>query len=167
MLRRTFFKSSIALSVGLIAWRQGVLVPAEKIKQKLSEFGFLKKRDIALLKTALPAVLPFKKWQVEELSLFAAGLNQTIELMQPNVQNEVRQLFDLFHIKPFLWWMGITSIETASPASFMQMLAKMKKSRVPDLRAASMAFNELVCAVYYASPNTDTELGYHAPTELL
>ncbi len=167
MQRRTFFKASIALSVGLIAWRQGVLVPAKEQSQKISEFTFLEKRDIILMTALLPSLLPFKQWPIEEIAKMSQDLDRTLSFMTRSTQEEIRQLFDLFHLKPFLWWHGVSRLERANPVDISKLLERMANSRLSDFRAASAALNELLCGVYYASPSTDLELSYAPPLDLI
>lgn len=165
--RRTFFKSTIALSVGLIVWRQGVLVPAKKITQKINEFSRLEKPDVVLVSKLLPAMLPFKQWDVANISLYCHDLDQTISLMPAHTQNEIRQLFDLFHLRPFLWLFGFSSLQAMSDSDLLLLLEKMSNSRLSDFKMAAAAIGEIVCGVYYSSPLTDAELSYAPPSELL
>tara|TARA_R110002049_G_scaffold279128_3_gene458033 strand:- start:53 stop:556 length:504 start_codon:yes stop_codon:yes gene_type:complete len=165
--RRTFFKASFTLAAVLIAWRQGVLVPAEKIRSKIAEFEFLNRKDIQLLQYFLPVVLPFQKWTVEEVSSFSSRLDMTISLMTPKVQGDIRQLFDLFDLKPVVWFYGLASIESASVQKRSQLLSSLKKSRLKDFRAAANGFCELLSAVHYSNPDSYKDLGYEAPLELL
>lgn len=167
MQRRTFFKSSLTLAALLITWRQGVLVPAAKIAGRIKEFHFLEKPDILLLQKMLPIILPFYKWNVEELASFSSRLDQTIYLTTKPVKSEVRQLFDLFHIKPFLWMNGIYSLEKANKEQLESLISSMKHSRLKDLKAAGNGFCELMSSVYYADPKTYKDLSYEAPLELL
>lgn len=165
--RRTFFKSSAALAVTLLAWRQGVLVPARETQHKISEFHFLTKPDIELLRLLLPTLLPFKEWDVAAISEFAPQLDATVTLMEPSVASDVRTLFDLFQLTPVRLWFGLPAIQVATPAQMEQALNKMQTSRLPDLRAAAMAFNEIICGVYYSNPATDAEIAYTPPLDLL
>ncbi len=167
MQRRTFFKASFTLAAVLIAWRQGVLIPAEKIRDKLPEFVFINKKDILILKQFLPVVLPFHAWSIEDVSSFASRLDGTINLMTPKVRDDIRQLFDLFSIKPVLWFYGVSSLESASILKRSQFLSSLKSSKLKDIRAAGNGFCELLSAVYYSNPDSYKDLGYEAPVELL
>lgn len=167
MQRRTFFKSSLTLAALLITWRRGVLVPAAKIAGRIKEFHFLEKPDILLLQKMVPIILPFNKWSVEEVASFSSRLDQTIYLTTKPIKSEVRQLFDLFHIKPFLWMNGIYHLEKANKEQLESLISSMKHSRLKDLKAAGNGFCELMSSVYYADPNTYKDLSYEAPLGLL
>ncbi len=151
----------------LITWRQGVLVPAAKIAGRIKEFHFLEKPDILLLQKMLPTLLPIQDWSVEEVARFSSRLDETIYLTTKPVTAEVRQLFDLFHVKPFLWMNGIYSLEKANNAQLESLIFSMKNSRLKDLKAAGNGFCELLSGVYYADPKTYKDLDYAPPLELL
>ncbi len=155
------------MSVGLIAWRQGVLVPASQQSQKISEFSFLEKRDVVLITALLPALLPFKKWPLEDTALMCQDLDRTISFMTKSTKSEIRQLFDLFHLKPFLWWHGARSLDQISAVDMSKLITSMTSSRLSDFKMAAAALNEIICGVYYANPQTDRELSYAPPLELV
>ena len=115
----------------------------------------------------LPIILPFNKWSVEEVASFSSRLDETIHLTTKPVRGEIRQLFDLFHVKPFLWMNGIYHLETANKEQLESLIFSMKKSRLKDLKAAGNGFCELLGSVYYADPKTYKDLSYEAPLELL
>lgn len=165
--RRTFFKSSVALAAALIAWRQGVLVPAQNQAKKIEVFHFLNREDVELLSVVLPCLLPFRNWDVATLAHFCARFDGTISHMEVEVQKEIRQLFDIFYIAPMRWWLKLPAIKKITPAQMEQALEKLQSSRLPDFRAIALGLNELVCGVYYSDPAVESELDYAPPTELL
>lgn len=150
-----------------MVWRQGVLVPARKQQQKISDFSFLEQRDISFLRICVPALLSFRKWELESFSSYLTRLDGTVTLMEPFVRNELRQLFDLFHFVPIKWWLGLGEWERVSEETLLHALTKLQNSRVSDLRAASLGLNELINSIYYSDPNNYHELNYAAPVELL
>jgi len=165
--RRTFFKSSAALAVMLIAWRQGVVVPARKITNRLSEFLFLERSDIPLVYALAESLLPFKEWTTQSLTRLCTDLDHTVSLMEPSVQKEIRQLFDLLNLPVMRLWLCLP-IKGAIDASKMQVvLTKMDRSFLKDLNAASLALSELIPSVYYASLESEIEIGYAPPVEIL
>lgn len=167
MQRRTFFKSSLTLAALLVAWRQGVLVHSEKVRSQIPEFNLITKTDIVLLNQFLPVVLPFENWTIEKVSTYSSRFDVTVSFMVPCVQKEIRQLFDLLNLKPFLWLNGLSSLESSSIASRSKFLISLKNSRISDFRAAGHGFCELLSAVYYSDPSSFMALDYHPPLDLL
>lgn len=155
------------MAVTLIAWRQGVVVPARKITNKIPEFRFLTKPDVELLRVLLPTLLPFREWNVDMIADFSSRLDMTVSMMEPSVSTEIRQLFDLFQIRLVRAWLDLPNLNEATKEQMHAAIIKMQNSRLADLRAAALGLNELVCGIYYSNPLSDHEIGYATPQDQL
>ena len=136
-------------------------------------FRFLTRKDQQLMRAVVPVVLT-GAIQGDPAQLRAraesviAGVDRAIAGLQPAVQKELRQLFNLLNLAPFrMACAGVWSPwEDATPTAVDGFLNRWQNSSVSLFRSAYDAIQQLTCACWYGNPHSWTAIGYPGPPQL-
>jgi hypothetical protein len=128
--------------------------------------GFVNGYDAAMLRALAPAMTGLEPGAGQPtLDEVVAGVDQAIRSLQPAVQGEVRQLFDLLHNRWGRRWLaGVrTPWAEVTPAEAAAFLSDWQNSRLQLLRSGYQALHGLICAAWYGNPKSWSRIGYRQP----
>ena len=173
LTRRQFFKAGLAGAAILVAIRavHGPFLQDEAdgdvrfLFLRPAERGMLAAIAPVILAGALPSASGAGKPAVDTLLL---DIDRTLSGFDPNVQEEVRDLFSLLLLPPARWLLaGVhESWNQADAAAIAAFLEDWRLSRWPMLRSAYQALHSVILAAWYAQPAAWPALGYAGPPQL-
>ena len=173
--RRQFLKTGVAGAAALIAIRL-IYGPFANNAKPIADdyrFTFLNDDQRTLLAAIAPVILAGVLPNVgpahdKALRDVMRGLDLTISGFLPQVQNEVKQLFDLLTFPPTRRLVAGVSSPWAEAAheEIEGFLNRWAKSQINLLQTAYQALRQLIIAAWYGNPDSWTHIGYSGPPSL-
>ncbi len=173
LTRRQFFKAGLAGAAALIAIRAIHGPFLQEGADSDVRFQFLRPAERSMLAAiaplilagALPGASGAGRPAVETLLL---DVDRTLSGFDPNVQEEVRDLFSLLLLPPARWLLaGVhKSWSEADAADIAAFLEDWRLSRWPILRSAYQALHSVILAAWYAQPAAWPVMAYSGPPQL-
>ena len=171
--RRQFLKVGLAGAVALVAIRIAYGPFMQDGAGTDSRFAFLRAEERAMLAAiaavilagALPPAVDARKPAIDTLML---DLDRALSGLDPNTQEEVRELFSLLGFAPARWLVaGVRKPwSEAGSDDIVAFLQNWRLSRWQLLQSAYHALHELMFAAWYAQPAAWPAIGYPGPPVL-
>lgn len=171
--RRQFLKAGIAGAVALVALRAAYGPFTGDAPDAGSRYAFLRPRERIMLAAIAAVILagalpPQTEAREQAIDVLMLDLDRALAGLNPNTQDEVRELFSLLDFAPARWLVaGVRKPwNEAAADDIAGFLQDWRLSRWALLQSAYHALHELTYAAWYAQPAAWTAMGYAGPPVL-
>jgi hypothetical protein len=171
--RRQFLKVGLAGAVALVAIRAayGPFMRDEALAE--GRFAFLAPGERTMLAAIAAVILagtlpPAVDARTPAIDTLMLDLDRALSGLNPNTQEEVRDLFSLLDFAPARWLIaGVRKPWSEAGADdIAAFLQDWRLSRWQLLQSAYQALHELIFAAWYAQPAAWPAIGYPGPPVL-